>query len=109
MNAVQLLKNLGAMPTYIGYHYLLRAIQIVRDEPLALSAVKKEIYYVIADDFAVDAYTIESNIRVVLKRMWKHEQERMRELSDFRWEKRPSVSEFLCFVLMMPEGFHFSQ
>ena len=109
MNEVQLLKKLGAMPTYIGYHYLLRAIQIVQDEPLTLSAVKKEIYYVIADDFGVVDYTVESNIRVVLKRMWRFERERMRELSDFRWEKRPSVSEFLCFVLMMPEGFDFSQ
>ena len=95
MNDKQLLRYLGAVPTYKGYHYLLKAMELVREDPYRLTSTKKEIYYVIAEYFNVEDETIEANVRCVLRRMWKEAPSKMKVLVGEETEERPSITEFL--------------
>lgn len=61
----ELLYSKGVFQHYQGYHYFVRSISIVLENPECLQHIYKEVYLTIAKEVGKDVRAVERNIRTI--------------------------------------------
>ena len=51
MNCHDILKRMGITPNYIGFHQILSAVTLVREQPDLLFSVTKNLYPTVAKEY----------------------------------------------------------
>lgn len=91
----ELVRSMGIHGTYKGYHYIVYALYLAREDDRRLLYVTKQMYPLIATEFDTTIQCVERNIRTVINTCWKGQQELMQRLCPYTLKLRPSTSEFL--------------
>lgn len=60
-----LLNSTGVSSHYLGYHYLIRSVELASQDPNRLSCIQKEIYLTIAFEYTTTISSVERDIRTV--------------------------------------------
>ena len=68
----KVLHNLGMLPKYTGYKYLVEAVLMGVEKELNLEHITKDVYPVIAGQHQVSVWMVESDIRSMIERCWKN-------------------------------------
>lgn len=90
-----LLESFGLGNRYIGFHYIIMAIELIKENEARLQAVHKEIYTVIAKAYNCKYTSVERSIRVAIGRAWTINESAMKELAPYPLLSKPSNAEFL--------------
>lgn len=98
---VELLSKLGISANLLGYHYIMRAVELVKDDlsvGRACPMVTKHIYPQIAKEFYTTPSRVERAIRTAIDKRWDRagDYTRMRIFGDTRLSKRPTNAEFIA-------------
>lgn len=67
-----ILRELGILPTYVGYKYLIDAIVLGYTEEGSLEHITKDIYPELAQRHNASSWMIETDIRNTIQRSWKN-------------------------------------
>lgn len=94
-----LLRPLGITEKYIGAVQLSMAVQILMADSSHINAVLKEIYGVIAGQYAVDWKAVERNIRTVAKLAWNSNPRYLEEIAGYPLTDRPTATQLIEIVL----------
>ncbi len=60
-----LLNSTGVSSHYLGYHYLIRSVELASQDPNRLACIQKEIYLTIAFEYTTTITSVERDIRTV--------------------------------------------
>lgn len=91
----QLVRSMGIHATYKGYHYIVYALCLAKEDERRLLYITKQLYPLIANQFGTTIPCVERNIRTAINTCWKGQQEQIQELCPYKLKLRPSTSEFL--------------
>lgn len=98
----ELFGKIGVLAHLKGYHYLVRAIHIMLEDPSAINAVTRKIYSEVAKQYGSTPKRVERAIRNTIESTWnKGDIDTLNELfgSDILGEKAwPSNSEFIIKI-----------
>lgn len=97
-NTLELLSVFDLPEDHIGVVQLIRALEILAEDPAEIHAVRKGIYMAIADEYACTWKAVESNLRRLIDRVWEQEPERLSTIAGRTLRKRPSVAQFLQMI-----------
>ena len=91
-----LLNQLGVGGRYRGFQWMIRAIDLAREDPDRLLRLTKTIYPVVAQEFGTSWYCVERNLRTIVENCWEHGNRKLlQELAGYPLVERPSNGEFL--------------
>lgn len=65
-----MLRNLGVPPSLIGYEYLRRSIELVREDSELVHAVTKQLYPKVAKEFNTTASRVDRSMRHAISVCW---------------------------------------
>lgn len=94
----KMLIQMGITPNYVGYAYIILAMQDIFQKPECLQHVTKELYPSIAKQCNTNWKTVEHGIRIAIASSWKRRcviQEKLFVLCD---HEKPSVGKFLAIL-----------
>ena len=94
----RLLLNLGATPRYIGFDYVIHAINLSMENSQYLLSVTKELYPDVAKKYHTTIYSVERDIRTVITAIWKRNPRLLNQNAGYPMEKKPTVGEFIAIV-----------
>lgn len=95
-NIEYLIRSLGIGATYRGYRYLNYGIKLCLEDEDYLLSVSKLLYPQIAKYYNTTCYSVERDIRTVIKVCWERGNKRLlQEIALRPLNVRPSSSEFL--------------
>ena len=86
--------------TYQGYWYIIKAMQLLEENRMRLTAVTKEIYMEIAFQMRKSWKSIERDMRFVVNKAWMNNPAYVEEIAGRKLNSAPSVSLFLEILLM---------
>lgn len=90
-----LIRSLGIGATYRGYGYLIYGIQLCLSDENYLLFVSKYLYPDIARHYNTTSYSVERNIRTVIKVCWEHGNKPLLEKMALRpLDFKPTSGEF---------------
>ena len=92
----RLLLNLGATPRYIGFDYVIHAINLSMENSQYLLSVTKELYPDVAKKYHTTIYSVERDIRTVITAIWKRNPGLLSQIAGYPLEKKPTVGEFIA-------------
>lgn len=98
-----LLRSMGLTRTYVGYKYLIRALELIREDPERLELVTKRIYPDVARTFAVKPSTVDGALRTAVRVCWKRGDWAATGRTGLR-EPPPSVGEFLVRLTRLDQA-----
>ena len=81
-----LFETLGVTRRYIGYYFLLDAVEIVNRDETTLLIAKK---------YNCNTATVERNIRTVILHIWKNNKGQVEKIMGAKFATVPTVSEFI--------------
>lgn len=87
--------RLGITPNYVGYKYLLSALEMALEDEDRLSCVSKEIWGPLEEEYHYKKKGIESGIRTLSNRAWLKNPELVKELSPGKDPGPLSAVDFL--------------
>ena len=90
-----LFETLGVTRRYIGYYFLLDAVEIVNRDETTLLKVGEYIYEPIAKKYNCNTATVERNIRTVILHIWKNNKGQVEKIMGAKFATVPTVSEFI--------------
>ncbi|MGF0032797.1 sporulation initiation factor Spo0A C-terminal domain-containing protein [Bariatricus sp. SGI.154] len=91
-----LIRSLGIGSTYRGYRYLNYGIKLCLEDEDYLLSVSKLLYPLIARHYRTTSYSVERDIRTIIKVCWERGNKRLlQEIALRPMHERPSCSEFL--------------
>lgn len=91
----ELFETLGITRRYIGYYFLLDAVEIINRDETTLLKVGEYIYEPIAKKHNCNTATVERNIRTIILRVWRDKRERAEKIMGTKFTTAPTVSEFI--------------
>ena len=93
----KVLHDLGMIPKYTGYKYLVEAVHIGLENEGSLEHITKDVYPVIAGRYQVSVWMVESDIRTMIERCWKNMNlEWLAEyFPDLKEKKRPTNTQLI--------------
>ena len=90
------LLKLSATPDYVGYRYLVRAIELVLGCEEMLYNITTKLYPTIAEEFSVSPINVERGIRTLIAIIWREgDIERLRQLTYKRNAPQPGNAKFI--------------
>ena len=90
-----LIRSLGIGATYRGYEYLIYGIRLCLSDENYLLFVSKYLYPDIARHYNTTSYSVERNIRTVIKVCWEHGNKQLLEKIALRpLYLKPTSGEF---------------
>ena len=90
------LRKLGLNGTYLGFHYLSEAINLVCQDKSLLLALNTELYPMIARKYHTSSENVERNIRTVISVCWiKSDRDMLNALFPKPLDHKPSAGEFI--------------
>lgn len=93
------LRMLGVNGAYIGYHYMVYALNRVVEDKMLLTYISKGLYVEIAKKFQTTTACVERDLRTVVQVIWNYgDKEMLGEMAGKKLDKRPGNSEFLDIV-----------
>lgn len=93
--AEKLLKELGILPYWRGYHIILQALHCIANDEYHITAMQKEIYLPIAEKLGCSCGAIDAEIRRMSERAWNMNPVLLKEITMMELTKRPRAQEFL--------------
>ena len=90
-----ILRKLGILSTYKGYHATVIAVNLALENEDRLSSITKNIYGEVARQIDSTPNAVEKNIRTVVRKAWSTNHDDLERLAGYSLEVTPSVSEFL--------------
>ena len=75
-----LFETLGVTRRYIGYYFLLDAVEIINRDETTLLKVGEYIYEPIAKKYNCNTATVERNIRTVILHIWKNNKRQVEKI-----------------------------
>lgn len=93
-----LLYSLGIDCRYIGFYYLVYALELTVREPERLCLVTKWLYPDVAKQFGADWRAVERAMRLAVTVSWRHRSEELKRITNFVIIERPCVSCFLSIL-----------
>ena len=97
MSEKELLRKLGIWPNLSGYQYLLKGLEMVREDPAYLQYVTKRLYPEIASVYRMSWPSVERAIRTTLICCWdRGNREFLNQMAGYCLRDRPTVSEFFA-------------
>ncbi|MCD8242126.1 MAG: sporulation initiation factor Spo0A C-terminal domain-containing protein [Lachnospiraceae bacterium] len=94
----ELLLHLGITPNYIGYFYLIDALEMAVEEPQRLLLVTKLIYPEVARHHDVSAQAVERCLRTVAETAWRTNPELLQRIAGHPLCGRLNVSSLLAVL-----------
>lgn len=98
-----LLRSMGLTRTYVGYRYLIRALELIREDPERLELVTKRIYPDVARTFAAKPSNVDGALRTAVRVCWQRGDWALTGRTDPR-EPPPTVREFLIRLARMDQA-----
>jgi len=96
--AYELLYQLGASATSVGFFQTAYAVKLAAEKPDRLLYVTKWLYPEVAKEYRSSWRCVERNIRSVIRTVWQVNPELLRKLAQYRIYSRPSASEFIAIL-----------
>ncbi len=93
--ARELLRYLGSNSTYIGYHQIVIASELIEKDETLLLRVTIDLYPRIAKICSCTVTSVERNIRNLIHRAWHQYPERLEQIMRGDLQYPPTNSEFL--------------
>ena len=90
-----LFETMGVTRRYIGYYFLLDAVEIINRDETTLLKVGEYIYEPIAKKYNCNTATVERNIRTVILHIWKNNKGQVEKIMGAKFATVPTVSEFI--------------
>lgn len=95
----QTVRSLGIPGTYMGFRYMVRALELACQDEDRLLRVTKEIYPVIAEEFGTTQYCVEKDLRTAIGICWSGAgRARLETVCRYPLSARPRTGEFLDIV-----------
>lgn len=91
----KLFRDSGIGYRYYGVSYTDMAIELIKQDESRLYNLQHGVYEKIAEKVGCQPESVESDIRTVVKHLWKRDSQRLKELAGFELETEPSVLRFL--------------
>lgn len=89
-------RALGVNRTYLGYHYLIDAVNLVTQNELLLFSVCRKLYPAIAELHHTTADNVERNIRTVINACWERgDRSFLESLFPYPLSAKPTASELI--------------
>ena len=96
MYTKEYLRKLGLNGTYLGFHYLSEAINLVSQNKTLLLALNTQLYPIIARKYLTSSENVERNIRTAISICWsKGDRELLNNLFPKPLNHKPSAGEFI--------------
>ncbi len=96
MDVYLLLRKLGITANYIGYQYLVRAIELVLDNQDNLLLITKNIYMTIAKEYGTKTCNVERALRTVVQVCWERgNRQFLGEIAGYTLLQKPNTSSFI--------------
>ena len=92
---LDLLRPCSVANRYAGYAQLIRAVEIVLEDPDAIQAVSKQIYPVIAMEYSILPKSVESNLRTLSYAAWNRNPARLIEIAGYPLDDKPAAAELI--------------
>lgn len=92
MKTNEFLIKLGVYPNLKGFDYIVRAVEIVKEN--GHIKVTKELYPKIAEEFDTSSSKVERAMRHIVSKISKS------RLEDLSFVKSPTTSEFIYYIAM---------
>ena len=90
--------SLGITENYIGFFFASYAAFLAVKQPDCLLFVTKWLYPCVAKKYQTTPTAVEKSIRTVINIIWLQNSDILEEMSPFRLEKRPTVSQFISIL-----------
>lgn len=90
------LRKMGVNGTYLGFYYLIDAVNLVCQDKRLLLALNTELFPIVARKYRTSPENVERNIRTVINVCWsKGDRALMNSLFSSPLDRKPSVGEFI--------------
>jgi len=93
-----ILFQLGITPNYKGFYQMLTALEIIEDNPEALTMVTKWLYPAVAKRHQTNWRQVERSLRIVVRVAWDTNRDFLQKLSPLPVKSRPTVSQFISIL-----------
>lgn len=93
-----LILRMGATPRYVGFEYMIYAIQLALENSEYLLSITKELYPDVARHFNATIGSVERNIRTVIAAIWNRNPALLHKIAGYPLSKKPTVGEFISIV-----------
>lgn len=101
MNGIKtVLYEMGVSEKYVGFFYILYAVELYIDRPDRLMFVTKEIYPDVARRYQTNWQAVERDIRTVRNVIWDQGRERLEELAGAPLKEKPCTAQILAILTM---------
>lgn len=94
------LYEMGVSEKYMGFFYILYAVELCIDRPDRLLFVTKEIYPDVARYYQTNWQAVERDIRTVRNVIWEQGRERLEELAGSPLKEKPCTAQTLAILSM---------
>ena len=96
MNTEKVMRELGINGTYLGFHYLVDAVNFVNEDENYLISLCSRLYPAIAKRHRTSPENVERNIRTVIAVCWKRgNRSRLNKMFGHTLRQKPSSGEFI--------------
>ena len=96
----KLLNTLGIKSTYLGYHYMVDALELAHQDPMYLVSLCSVLYPKIAEKYSTSTSNVERDIRTIIDIHWREgNTELFEKLFHHSLKKKPTVGQFLDALL----------
>lgn len=93
------LMALGISPHYVGYRYLLAALEYTIDDNSLLNQITTSLYPAVAAMYGTTTSNVERCIRTVIENNWRTgNKEMLHRLFGNRQKQRPSNAQFIAIM-----------
>ena len=89
------IRDFGIGRKYYGVGYTDMAIALIKEDENRLYHLRRGIYEEIAKKKGCQPETVESDIRTVVRLMWRRKKQRLRKVAGYELPTEPSVRQFL--------------
>lgn len=98
----ELLRYMGGNRTYKGFAMTVTACVLLHED-LGRIRVLHNLYPLIAEKFNCNRFTVERNMRTLVRHIWDEYPDRLREIVGLELTYPPRVSEFLDYLVSYVE------
>lgn len=94
----ELLFQLGIASSYVGFHYVTRAILYLNQQPEIIIAVTKKLYPKVAEYYKINTPAVERNIRTIINVAWTKNPDTLNEFCSYKLDDKPATAEFIAIL-----------
>ncbi len=103
--AEEFLIKAGLTSKYVGFKYLVDAIELTAKDNTYLEKVTSRLYPMIADKYNSNWHTVERNMRLLVEKAWDLNAKEVLKEAGYKMDFRPYTREFIYYGMLYTRKF----